>query len=59
MGLKEENGRVHPISFCSSPSKVFHDLLKFHGKPFLNLSENLLLNRAFPYCLFQKKLIYA
>ena len=56
MGLKEKNVRVHPISSCSLPSKVFHDLQKFHGKPFLNLSENLLLNKAFLYCLFKKKI---
>ena len=45
-GVESKNGRVNPINFCGWASKIFHDL-KFHGKPFLHLPENLLLNRYF------------
>ena len=58
-GVKGNNSRVRPINFCGWTSKIFHDLLKFHGKPFLHLSENLIQYSVDPlHHDFSKFLIY-
>ena len=55
---QRKNGRVHPISFCGWPSKIFHDLLKFRWNPFLHLPENLRLNRSIILYLFKMFFYY-
>ena len=57
-GVKGKNGRVHPINFCISPSKNFHDVLKFRWNPFLHLPKNLLLSRSILLCLFKMFFCY-
>ena len=57
-GVKEKHDRVvHPINFCGWPSKIFQDL-KFRGKHFLRLSENLQLSRSFLSWFLKIFLIY-
>ena len=58
-GVKRKYCGVHLINFYGWPSKIFYDLLKFRGNPFLHLPENLLLNRFFLSCVLENFLVYA